>query len=214
MAGQLGPTFARLRHLLKEYRLELRTVPEPAIAPCLLWIVDQKGTPQRLRKVVRRSSTVRTYRELSAKTGENVECEGDNEHHAFQHLDTDPDVREIWDQTPVLLYESGGKLCKYAPDSSLRTMLREASSMRLSRELLTSRLPPSEAGSARLRHTRWHRWRRRKRSWTLSGLSTRCLDSISEFGQPRNSSSNPDSTTPMNFIAIALASSHSGPASP
>jgi hypothetical protein len=115
-ASRLGLALGELRVSLSRHGLELRTVPTPAILPCLLMVVDPRGVLQRLRRVVRRNAQTRTYRERSVKTDEDVECEGDNEFYFFQSLDTDPDVEAMWEQTPALLYELEGRIHKYTPD--------------------------------------------------------------------------------------------------
>lgn len=113
---RFGLALGELRIALSGHGLELRTVPTPAILPCLLIVVDRRGVLQRLRKVVRRNAQTRTYRERSVKTDQDVECEGDNEFYFFQSLDTDPDVEAIWEQTPALLYQLDGRVHKYTPD--------------------------------------------------------------------------------------------------
>jgi hypothetical protein len=114
-ASRLGPLIGALRVTCEARGLTLVTVPCPAKPPCLVWIFKGE-VPQRLRKVVRRNASCRTYRFTSCKTDEDIECEGDNEYEYARRLDLNGLVRLFFEQTPIALFEFNGKIHLHTPD--------------------------------------------------------------------------------------------------
>jgi hypothetical protein len=106
---------AQLKLLAARHKLELILEPDPPALPCIIRIL-RNGLRLRLRRVVRRSASLCTYRWRSNKTHQSIECEGNNELNEALHLECDLDVSSFWEQSVLLLFAFEGRVALYRPD--------------------------------------------------------------------------------------------------